>query len=305
MSDIYSTKQLLVTDSGLNERPLRSRTYFEEYQKRGSTPGDISEVFHENTKLAVVNPKFQRSVTEFMTADEEIALATSSQEDRRGLPLVELPEPAEPKLSLGDAVERRRTSRRFARDPIDAEELSTLLAYGCGPVGRTHVELNEGNHCSRGYPSAGAKYPVNLYVVLLDPEGLDPGIYLYSAKHHGLRAIERTDRASLLELVEPASPTWSAEGGLDRVSALLVQTGVFWKTKMKYGPRGYRFVLLEAGHMAQNLQLVATALDRESLSLGGIDETKMDPLLGADGVEESTVYGFLVGTPGTEGADDA
>jgi SagB-type dehydrogenase family enzyme len=70
---------------------------------------------------------------------------------------------------------------------------------------------------------------------------------------------------------------------------------MFWRSRFKYGLRGYRFALLEAGHVVQNLVLAATALGLPALPLGGWYDRRVDELVGADGLDEATVYVVLLG----------
>ncbi len=78
-------------------------------------------------------------------------------------------------------------------------------------------------------------------------------------------------------------------------AAFVAVTAVFWRSRFKYGQRGYRFALLEAGHAVQNLLLVATGLGLTALPLGGYYDGAVDHLLGVDGVDESTVYLVAIG----------
>ena len=77
--------------------------------------------------------------------------------------------------------------------------------------------------------------------------------------------------------------------------ALFVVSAMFWRTRFKYGLRGYRFALLECGHLAQNLLLAATALDLAAVPLGGFYDRRVDQLLGLDGVNESALYMVAAG----------
>jgi SagB-type dehydrogenase family enzyme len=82
---------------------------------------------------------------------------------------------------------------------------------------------------------------------------------------------------------------------VDRASALVVVTGCFWRSRFKYGLRGYRFVLLEAGHVVQNACLMAAALRLSALPLGGFYDRSFDELVGADGLDEASVYALMLG----------
>ncbi len=79
------------------------------------------------------------------------------------------------------------------------------------------------------------------------------------------------------------------------MTAAIVVTGVFWRSRFKYGLRGYRFVLLEAGHVGQNVVLAAAALGLPALPLGGFYDRPVESLVGVDGLDEAVVYVVLLG----------
>jgi SagB-type dehydrogenase family enzyme len=82
---------------------------------------------------------------------------------------------------------------------------------------------------------------------------------------------------------------------LDGVAVVVLVTAVFWRTRCKYGLRGYRFALLEAGHCVQNMLLAARAVDAAALPLGGLYDARAEALVNVDGVEESVVYAVALG----------
>ena len=82
---------------------------------------------------------------------------------------------------------------------------------------------------------------------------------------------------------------------LERTAALLVVTAMFSRTRFKYGSRGYRFALLEAGHLVQNALLAATDLDLPALPVGGFFDRQLDAIVGADSLEEASVYAVALG----------
>ena len=82
-----------------------------------------------------------------------------------------------------------------------------------------------------------------------------------------------------------------------RVNVVFVWTGVFGRSKWKYRQRAYRYVYLDAGHIAQNLALAAEALGLGSCQIGALYDEEANELLGVDGIEESTIYMTTVGRP--------
>jgi SagB-type dehydrogenase family enzyme len=109
----------------------------------------------------------------------------------------------------------------------------------------------------------------------------------------------------VLEVVRVGDPTAElAEATVYREPAtacavFLTVTATFWRTRFKYGLRGYRFALLEAGHVVQNALFAATSLGLAAVPLAGFYDSRMDALLGLDGVEESTLYAVAIGPEAT------
>jgi SagB-type dehydrogenase family enzyme len=133
-------------------------------------------------------------------------------------------------------------------------------------------------------PSGGGLYPLELYVALRGK-----GIHRYDPELHLLEQHDPGDPWPALVLTSPAPEL------LDGASAAIFVLGVFGRTRFKYGQRGYRFALLEAGHVVQNVVLAAAALDVAALPFGGYYDARVDDLVGADGVEESVVYAVVLG----------
>jgi SagB-type dehydrogenase family enzyme len=114
-------------------------------------------------------------------------------------------------------------------------------------------------------------------------------VHRFDAQRH---ALERHDPANPWAALEAACPL---EGLLAGGAAALLVLAVFGRTRFKYGQRGYRFALLEAGHLVQNVVLAAAALEVPALPWGGFYDAQLDALVGADGVDESVVYAVVLG----------
>lgn len=165
---------------------------------------------------------------------------------------VALPEPS---LTGSSSVEQllaqRRSTRDYQNTALDLAEIGQLL---WAAQGITH---------SRGYrtaPSAGALYPLELYVVANRVDGLAKGVYHYDPRHHQLLSTRVEDVQ-----VELCQAAWLQEC-VQEAPAVVVFTAVYERTTKKYGKRGKRYVHIEVGHAAQNLYLQA-----ESLGLGTVD----------------------------------
>ena len=172
--------------------------------------------------------------------------------------IVRLPPPRfEGPLSVEEALLVRRSVRTFSRDPLTVDDLTQLL---WAAQGITHPQ---------GYrtaPSAGALYPLELYVAVGRMVGLPAGFYRYRGREHALEVIgDRDLRPELGAAALHQRP-------VERAPVVFLITAVYGRMTAKYGERGVRYVDMEAGHAAQNLCLQAAALDLKSVVIGAFQD---------------------------------
>lgn len=184
-------------------------------------------------------------------------------------------------FNLFEAIKKRTTQREFSKTPINLEELSLLLKYSCG--------LQESG--KRAIPSGGGRYPLEIYCLILQPgSGLKRGIFHYDVKNHQLEFLFD------IKIKEEEFRKYFFYEFAKDSSVIIFLTAIFWRTLNKYGQRGYRFILQEAGHIGQNIYLLSTALGLKCCSLAGTnDEAIEKEFLDIDGFEESLVYTLLIG----------
>jgi SagB-type dehydrogenase family enzyme len=155
----------------------------------------------------------------------------------------------------------------------------------------TGIQRIEEGHAYRTVPSAGALYPIDTYVIAHRVEGIGPGVYHYGVRDHHLDEVTSGDfRADLTRAA--LFQEFCAEAG-----ATFVWTAIFARAKRKYRQRAYRYVYLDAGHIAQNLALAAVGLGLGTCQVAAFFDDEMNALLGVDGVEESVIYLSAVGHP--------
>ncbi len=131
----------------------------------------------------------------------------------------------------------------------------------------------------RTAPSAGALYPLGVYVVVGNVEGLDAGLYSYEPEKHRLARLE--ERELRVELAEAAlDQEWVKEGAID-----IVISAVYGRTTQKYGEKGVRYARMETGHAAQNVCLQATALDLGLVTVGAFYDSRVSRMLQLPGNE--------------------
>ncbi|MBE0534583.1 MAG: SagB/ThcOx family dehydrogenase [Phycisphaerae bacterium] len=185
--------------------------------------------------------------------------------------------------TLHDALIRRKSERRFAPSPLTAEQLSYLLWAATG------ISHRQGGYDMRTAPSAGALYPIETYVAIRSVSAIDPGIYHYAIADHALELLTPGDHSAAV-----------ARAALDqemcvRAAAVFIWTAVFQRSKWKYGQRAYRYVYLDAGHIAQNLALAAAGLNLAACHIAALYDDEANALLNIDGTQESTIYMTAIG----------
>lgn len=193
---------------------------------------------------------------------------------------VKLPEPCSTSnTSVETALSKRRSIRDYSGENLTLEEVSQLLWAAQGitaPWG------------GRTAPSAGALYPLELYIVVGDVEGIDKGVYKYKPEEHELKKVKEGDiRAELADAA--GGPEYVRDAAID-----IVFTAVYERTTGKYGGRGIRYVHIEVGHAAQNVYLQAVSLDLGTVVIGAFIDDQVKELVNA-GEQENPLYIMPVG----------
>jgi SagB-type dehydrogenase family enzyme len=211
---------------------------------------------------------------------------------RRALPrrLSRAPLPPEA-VVLRRVLEARRTVREFARSPASFEAFSEILRGTWGSTG--HLEGGVlGRLITKTSPSAGARHPIECYVLAWNVSGIRPGLYHYDVRGDELRRLRSGDFRA--EAVEAAS----GQKYVGRAAFLCIMTAVFARTLWKYEfENAYRVVWLDAGHLAQTFCLLATSLGLGPFQTAAIQDSHIEKLIGLDGIKEFPVYLCGAGVP--------
>jgi SagB-type dehydrogenase family enzyme len=248
-----------------------------------------SELFHEASKLRESDAVTARTVWSVNTSPAIKRVISNPATSHRGFPSLPLPAGASrPESPLADVMVQRRSRRNFSGEPLPLADLSALLHYSAG------ITRQETDHFGitwgfRSAPSGGALYPLDLYCVALDVAGAEHGLHAYEPKAHALELLSPGAYQEKL-----AAATYLTDT-IHKAAVCVLMVANFPRTKFKYGERGYRFALLEAGHIAQNMLLVAESLGLGALPLGGYVDDQLNAMVGADGCERAVVYAVVVG----------
>ncbi len=197
-------------------------------------------------------------------------------------PRVFLPPPAPMSMSMEETLNRRRSLRDYADEPISLSALSALLHAAQG--------ITEPSYPKRASPSAGALYPMEVYLSAQRVQGLPPGLYHYAVREHALEHLRGNVRSAItLACLDQEHVATAA--------AVFVLSAIFQRERWKYKGRAYRYILMEAGHVGQNLMLAATALGLGACPIGAFYDDLLNGLLGVDGEWEAGLYVITVGVP--------
>ncbi len=256
-------------------------------KERGSI--SISELYHENTKLQPDLPAEMLAPGAY-TDSEVQAMARGYKKYRlaRQFPLPAIENLPKDDRTFDDVINSRRSVRDFGNEKMSLNELSKILHQSYGITGEiTHPDGNTLH--LRASPSGGALYPAEIYLGIRNVEGVAPGLYHYNVPDHAL------------ELLIPRDPTEQLHEACcqqeytKKAAVVVFISGVLQRTKRKYGERGYRYVLLDVGHLGQNIYLSCTSLNLAIMTTCGFFDDLANRLLNIDGICETTLYVAFIG----------
>jgi SagB-type dehydrogenase family enzyme len=195
---------------------------------------------------------------------------------------IALPEPVlKGQYSLEECLKKRRSVRAYSQAYLTLAEVSQLL---WAAQGRT-----DGSG-GRSVPSAGALYPLEVYLAAARVENLAAGVYRYRPADHSLLLVRQGNRMDELAAAALNQPA------IKNAAVSLVIAAVYERTTQKYGERGNRYAILEAGHAAQNFCLQAVALDLGAVTIGAFEDERVKSAV-ALGSSESPLYILPAGHP--------
>lgn len=178
--------------------------------------------------------------------------------------VMKLPQPkTEGTVSVEQAIKQRRTVRAFLQQALDLNQLSQLLWAAHG--------ITENNGFKRAAPSAGALYPMDVYVVVGQNSvmQIEAGVYHYEPRGHFLSLIAKSDLRDVIVRAS-LSQAWIAKAPIS-----FIITAEYKRVTVKYGKRGVRYAMIEAGHMGQNLFLQAGAMGFKAGIVGAFHDKEL------------------------------
>jgi SagB-type dehydrogenase family enzyme len=204
------------------------------------------------------------------------------------VPALELPRREDlrfPAVDLTEAIQKRQSLREYAPTPLAMRELCYLMMCTLG-VRR----VVPGVATFRVAPSAGARHALETYVLANRVEGLESGLYRFTAIERKVLPI-----STEAGLVEKFTEACLGQGFVRSCAALFLWVADVYRMTYRYGQRGYRYLYLDAGHVCQNLYLAAEVVGAGCCAIGAYDDDRVNELLGLDGKDQFAVYLAAVG----------
>jgi SagB-type dehydrogenase family enzyme len=205
----------------------------------------------------------------------------------KNYPEVERLQLPEPDLSfsanLWQCLAKRRSERDYTTNPLSLEELAKLMWAAQGITARAGI------HLLRTAPSAGALYPFETYLYIDRVEAVTQGLYHFNVADFSLEGLQDGSFNQLITRACFGQPV------VRRASVVFIWTAMMLRCMFKYRDRAMRYIPMDLGHVCQNVQLAATAMDLGSCPIGAFYDDDINELLGVDGEEETVLYLITVG----------
>ena len=254
-------------------------TTFKDTKNKSGTNTNIGEKFQQETKYDPNKPMgyaldWSRRPKSFKNHDSSLAYISLSDPDMKA------------NANLWQLLQNRRSRREYdTKQDLKNNLLSALLWATQG------VTAKYGEFLFRTAPSAGGLYPVETYLFLRAVEGFEPGIYHFRTHMFDLEFLKKGDYSR--ELTDAAL----GQTIVRDAQVTFIWSAVVERSRWKYRQRAYRYIYLDAGHIAQNLYLAAEALGLGACAIGALFDDRVNDIIGVDGIEETVIYMCTVGWP--------
>lgn len=190
-------------------------------------------------------------------------------------------------------IRNRRSRRTFEDYAVSLEELYYMLQYSYGISEINKIQgVDDGRWCYRNVPSGGALYPLEIYISVFSAD-IKAGLYHYRPDENCMELIREGNHYPSLNKVITAEPVVDFK----HACCAIFITGIFERVLIKYGDRGYRFILLEAGFVSQNISMICEAIGLGSCMIGGYQDEEINTYLGIHDYTESVLNTIIIGKP--------
>ena len=250
----------------------------------------LSRTFHENTKISTrfkSTPVFDSSLT---TKPIRSALSHAVRDyryTRLEIPLIR--ERIQQTDTVEELFKQRRSWAKMAQETISLSELSHILTVSYGVTGSAQIGNDRQPVPLRATPSGGGLYPCDIYILANKVDNIPSGLYYFNPNRLVLQLVNEAVTAK-----EFAANTGYA-ARVEDSAAIILLGAAFKRTQWKYWERGYRVILLDCGHLAQSLVVVANSLKLIAHPIGGFLDDYVNGLAGLNGIDDAILHVLLIG----------
>jgi len=275
--------------TGFQTNSLRYRCLGQQKRPRAA------EDFLLNSRLVRRDRETETSIISYFSDAAALTIALTDREPALSGAVVPLPKSAGLLMELGEVLRRRRSIRRYTGDQLELSHLATMLRAGFGVTGTTDLPLSTGGQRAlnlRAAPSGGGLYPIEALIASLNVKDLSKGIFRLIVSQDSLSQTGGiSDLTSFLDSFAAPEEFIS----LSSANAVILLVARPWRSMRKYGDRGLRLVLIEAGEIAAQINLAATALGLGTLDCASFYDDEIHEAIGVDGLYQTLVHAIIIG----------
>lgn len=280
-----STKKEIMKELALTE---------EEYQEMEESLSEtLQQILQERDRAKTIGPDFVR-LTSYLyedISDQQKGLPHPSAIKARTGEKIVLPAPDSltmPEITLAQAINQRKSLRKYSNKPLSLQELSFMLWATCWVKEYHSTIYNE--FTRRNVPSAGSRHPMECYLLINKVESVQPGLYYYHPLEHTLIKINTSS-----EIAQEIYQACLEQSMVIEDAVTFIFTAVPYRASWRYQQRAYRYLYVDVGHIGQNVHLAAEAIEAGACMIGAFVDEAMNHCLGIDGEEEFVIYIAAVG----------
>lgn len=254
----------------------------------------VSEEYLLNFRTYSARLDFRIGISRFRARDAMLSFAMREKKEK-AVETIKLPTAKNIRASFSSVLQARRSVRVF-QGSIPLNDFSTILYYSQGVTGYLRLqdrEVDAERILLRATPSGGGFYPVKLYLIAWNVDGLEKGIYEYYPCQHSLRLVEEGFSQEDLEAL-----AGFGDLKIETSAFSIVYVYELYSNSHKYGDAGAAYAFIEAGEIAENAQLTTTALGYGACDIGGYNKQFVEKRLGLDGISKQVIHFTVFGNGG-------
>ncbi|MBA3537314.1 MAG: SagB/ThcOx family dehydrogenase [Tatlockia sp.] len=255
----------------------------------------LAEDFLANLGFTRDNVESECSIQTYFDDIGKTLLSFPSLEDNQQFKKINLAKTAPLKLSLENLIKNRRSIRHYTGDSVSLDYVASIVKAGIGVTSTCEVSLGKNSSTSlslKAAPSAGGIYPVELYLVSLNIDKLEKGIYQYNPSEDCL--VKLYQHETVNKLLECFSVTEDLIS-IKRAAFICLLIGSAPKLMYKYGNRGVGFTIHEVGSISQNIHLAVTSLGLGSVDCASYFNDEAHRVLNIDGIYRHLFHTIVIG----------